>query len=191
MRCQDNYLEQVFEEPPLVAYSRNRNIKDTLVRAKVTNKARKQRKLQGMKKCGKCTACSFILEGKTVNTSKIKWRINSEVNCNSQNVIYLLECDKEKCKKKYIGETERCFRDRINEHLNYARNNKSKHTTGEHFNLPGHTWHNMKFTILEKVKENNVIYRQEREKFYIRKFNTFYDGLNKKPQWAISLAVTL
>ena len=106
---------------------------------------------------------------------------NSEENCNSKNVIYLLECDKEKCKKKYNGETERFLKDRINEHLNYARNNKRKHTTGEHFNLPGHTWHNMKFTILEKVKMNNVIYRQEREKFYIRKFNTFYNGLNKKP----------
>ena len=50
---------------------------------------------------------------------------------------------------------------RINEHLNYARNNKRKHTTGEHFNLPGHTWHNMKFSILENVKKNDVIYRQE------------------------------
>ena len=181
MKCQDNYLEEVFQEPPLVAYSRNKNIKDTLIRAKLNKNTRQQRKSHGMKKCGKCKACSYILEGKTVKTNKLNWRINREVNCESSNVIYLVECDKDKCKKKYIGETERCFRERIYEHIKYARNKNLSYATGEHFNLPGHSWQNMKFTVIKKVKENNVIYRQEREKFFIRKFNTFYNGLNKKP----------
>ena len=53
------------------------------------------------------------------------------------------------------------------------------YATGEHFNLPGHTYQNMKFTIVEKVKKQDIIYRQEREKYFIRKFNTFNEGQMK------------
>ena len=40
---------------------------------------------------------------------------------------------------------------------------------------------NMKFSIIEKVKTNDQLYRKEREKFHINQFNTHYKGLNKKP----------
>ena len=39
----------------------------------------------------------------------------------------------------------------------------------------------MKFTVIEKVKQKDTIYRQEREKYHIMKFNTFYDGMNRMP----------
>ena len=84
-------------------------------------------------------------------------------------------------KKRYIGETNREVKERIKEHIGYAKNNKTLYATGEHFNLPGHTYQNMKFTIVEKVKKQDIIYRQEREKYFIQKFNTFYDGINKMP----------
>ena len=32
-----------------------------------------------------------------------------------------------------------------------------------------------------KRKKSDIIYRKEREQFFIRKFNTFYKGLNKMP----------
>ena len=54
-------------------------------------------------------------------------------------------------------------------------------TTGNHFNLPGHSEKNMLFTIIEQVKQNDTFYRKEREEYHINKFNTFYQGLNKKP----------
>ena len=40
---------------------------------------------------------------------------------------------------------------------------------------------NMKFSIIEKVKTYDQLYRKEREKFHINQFNTHYKGLNKKP----------
>ena len=61
-----------------------------------------------------------------------------------------------------------------NIHLGYIN-------TGEHFNLPGHTKADMKVLVLEKVKYTDPEYRKERESHLIRKFNTFYKGLNKKP----------
>ena len=93
----------------------------------------------------------------------------------------MLECDKNYCKERYIGETERNFKERVKEHLGYVRTKKLNQPSGLHFNLPGHNMHNMKFTIMEKVKSNDPIYRREREKYFIDKFNTFKNGMNRKP----------
>ena len=52
--------------------------------------------------------------------------------------------------------------------------------TGEHFNLPGHTLSDLRITILEKVRSNDDMYRKERERYFIQKFNTYYKGLNSR-----------
>ena len=88
---------------------------------------------------------------------------------------------KENYQLKYIGESEREMKDRISEHVGYIRTKKINEATGEHFNLPGHSLAHMKVTILEKVKSQEELYRKERESFHIRRFNTFYRGINKKP----------
>ena len=63
----------------------------------------------------------------------------------------------------------------------YIRRKETNQPIGKHFNLPGHSQDNVGITILERVKVNNILYRQEREKYLIRKFNTFYSGMNKSP----------
>ena len=37
----------------------------------------------------------------------------------------------------------------------------------------------MNITIVEKLKQVDTLYRQDHDKYHIRKFNTFYDGMNK------------
>ena len=133
-----------------------------------------------MKKCEKgCIICPFIKAGRHIRTKQFTWSINCKVNCHSKNIIYLIECSK--CKLRYIGESERELKDRISEHVGYIRTNKKSEASGEHFNLPGHSLSNMKVTIIEKVLKQDELYRKERETIHIRKFNTFYNGLNKKP----------
>ena len=80
----------------------------------------------------------------------------------------------EKCKQRYIGESERNLKERMSEHIGYVKNNIITQATGEHFNLPGHDQTKMKFTIIEKVKKSDVLYRKEREHYHIKKFNTYY-----------------
>ena len=92
----------------------------------------------------------------------------------------MLECDKEKCQQKYIGETGRFFKNRLDEHRGYINSKDESQPSGAHFNLPGHSLANLKATIIEQVLKNEEDYRKEREHFYINKFNTFYDGMNKK-----------
>ena len=93
----------------------------------------------------------------------------------------MIECNLDICKKRYVGQSERHLKDRISEHMGYIRNTNITKTTGFHFNLPGHTLANMTVTVLEKVKSEDELYRKERESYFIRKFNTYYRGLNLRP----------
>jgi hypothetical protein len=182
MVYQDKHLENVFPEPPLIAYKRQRNLKDQLVRAKLPiERNRPKREQKGMKKCGKCLACSYIKEGRTIKGNKFVWSINKPLNCKSTNIVYLLECDKQYCRQRYIGQSDREFKERIYEHIGYARNKIKSKATGHHFSLPGHSEKNMKFTIIEQPKYNQLEYREEREKYHIKKFDTFYNGINRTP----------
>ena len=136
-----------------------------------------------MKKCDKkrCEACPYIKTGRSIKSDKFTWKINHKYDCSTTNVVYMVECDKDNCKMRYIGETIREFKQRIYDHLGYARNQKTNQATGNHFNLPGHGPENMKFTIIEKVKKVDETYRKERERYFIEKFNTFHAGINKMP----------
>ena len=93
----------------------------------------------------------------------------------------MIECNLDRCNERYIGESDRCLRYRISEHLGYIRNNKLSQPTGYHFNKPGHNISNLSVTIIEKVKKKEMTYRKERETYLIRKFDTFYKGMNKTP----------
>ena len=93
----------------------------------------------------------------------------------------MIQCNKETCKMRYIGESDRELKKRLSEHKGYINNNKITQATGFHFNQAGHSLDNMQITILEKVRKQNIMYRKEREKFLIKKFNTFYKGINRMP----------
>ena len=181
MVSQDPYLKSVFPSPPLIAYRRQRNIRESLIKAKVyPQNTRDKRYLPGMKKCGKCLICNYIKEGKFILGRSFTWKIVKSLSCNSFNVVYMIECQKERCRQRYIGVTQRAFRKRMTEHIGYVKNKKISEATGEHFNLPGHSHTDMKFTIIEQVKSLDPVYAREREKMHIKKFNTYHKGINKQ-----------
>ena len=185
MTTQDFYLKSVYPEPPLLAYKRQRNISDMLIRAKLPPpiKAYPERKLLGVTKCGKqCPVCPFIKEGKYIKGPNKTWNIAEKVDCNTNNIIYLIECNKTNCNQRYIGESNRSLRVRISEHIGYVNKRKIEQATGEHFNSRGHTLSNLTATVIEKVKKSDILYRKEREKLHIRNFNTYYKGLNRRPE---------
>ena len=180
----DQYMSEVFPEPPLTAFKRPKNIKEYLVRAKLPGlNNRPKRKVNGMSKCNKpCQACPYILEGKEVkvNNNAI-WRIMAPVNCNSENCVYMIECNKQNCGQRYIGETKRSLSTRLSEHKGYISSIFPTKATGIHFNKPGHGLKDVRITILEQMKTPEEVYRKEREKYLINKFNTFYRGINRMP----------
>ena len=135
-----------------------------------------------MKKCQQtCSICPYVLETKSVKGPGFNWTIRGSVNCKTKNIVYMIICNKDKCKMQYIGETNLKLRKRILQHRGYIQNNMLSQATGSHFNLPGHDESNMTVLVLERVKKNDELYRKEREKYLIRKFNTFFKGINRMP----------
>ena len=80
--------------------------------------------------------------------------------------------------KKYIGSTTRQLKHRVAEHKGYILNQVTSRATGAHWNLPGNSLANLNVTVLEPSRSRDEEYIREREKYFIRKFDTFNDGIN-------------
>ena len=184
MKSQDKYLKDCFTQPPLIGFRRQANIRDLLIRSKIPPppKPYPERTRNGMTNCGKmCPACPYIKYGKEVSINdKEKWNINRRMTCETYNIIYMLECQKDKCRQRYIGTTGRQLKLRLAEHRGYISNQVISKATGAHWNLPGHSLADLRVTILEQTKYKNEEYRKEREKHFIRKFDTFNSGINRE-----------
>jgi hypothetical protein len=87
----------------------------------------------------------------------------------------MIECNKEKCKQRYIGETKRSLAKRLSEHRGFLTSMFPTKTTEIHFNQLGHSSvSDVRITILEKMKTSDESNRKERESYLINKFNTYY-----------------
>ena len=58
---------------------------------------------------------------------------------------------------------------------------------GAYFRLPDHSISDMKTVILERCKNNYPTYRKLRESFFINKFNSQINRMNKKRNWYMNL----
>ena len=179
----DPHLKEVFPEPPLIAYKRPQNVREKIIRAKVPPMApsRPKRNLPGMNKCSKgCPTCDFVKKGKKVTAAATQYtaEITTQVDCQTKNIVYCIGC--KKCPVQYIGESDRSLQDRFAEHRGYVSNHHLNKATGQHFNLPGHRVSDMEVTILEKIISKDPQYRKTKEKIWIERFNTKYNGLNRK-----------
>ena len=79
----------------------------------------------------------------------------------------------------------RQLKHRLADHRGYIINQVVSRATGPHFNLPGHSLADLSVTILEQTKSDPE-YRREREKYFIRKFDTVNNGINKE-WWGVAL----
>ena len=179
----DNNFKKNFPKPPMVAFKRQKNIRSFLIRAKVSPlQNRIQRFVKGMFPCMKqCINCPFINSEKKIKGPNFTWNINGHFTCETNNIIYMIECKKDHCKSKYIGQSGKKCAQRMSQHRGYVNNRNLNQPTGYHFNQPGHSVSDMRITVLEKVKHKDELYRREREKYFINKFDTFKNGMNKQP----------
>ena len=78
--------------------------------------------------------CPYIKEAKSLRINQNEWKINQSLNCEISNCVYLIECKKDNCDMKYIGETKRMLKFRLAEHRGYINNQDETQATGKHFN---------------------------------------------------------
>ena len=120
--------------------------------------------------------CQSWTESASKNNFSID--INTEVICQTKNIIYVIEC--KKCKEQYVRESNRTLHIGSLNTLGYVRNKHFNKVTGEHCNLRGHSQSDMLITIVEKNYNSSDQFRKQRERMFISKFNTKYKGMNKK-----------
>ena len=179
--------------PPLVSYTRTKNLRDILIRAKLPPPAHRQGRdrVVGFRKCGKRTNCALcqhsepgVISQYTCPSTSKTVTISSNITCTDKGV-YLLYCGKDNglCSKvhpTYVGECgdgeTSSFTHRLASHLGSATQPCQSDTVkpvGQHFRLPGHHPHgDLKMLPIEKIKSSEPFLRKARESFYIKLFET-------------------
>ena len=108
----DQYMEEVFLKPPLVAYRPSRNLRDMLVRAKLPDgkHQRPRREVTGMRKCQNCPICPLALvkAGNKIRSTSSKYvhEVRGRFDCLTENICYVVFCKKKGCSLQYIGESK-------------------------------------------------------------------------------------
>mgnify|MGYP003316783657 CR=1 FL=1 len=145
----------------------------------------------GWRRCsgnkGPCPICPHTPNHATEVIGQVtgyKHTIKDPVNCKDENVIYQWKCIKPNCKDhpktEYQGKTTQSFQRRFSQHRDYLKRDVTSEASGEHFNLPGHSISDMQGLVLEKVKSKDPFVLKAREHFFIQKFDSFRNGLNRE-----------
>lgn len=129
----------------------------------------------------RCLCCNYIKYTNSFTSSYTKktFYIDSEMSCNSKNVIYLIQCSK--CKAQYVGETKRRLKDRLNNHTSCIRT-KANTCISLHFNDIQHKLTDLKIIPIEEVEVDDKSVRLHRERYWINILKTAYPkGINYFP----------
>lgn len=178
---QDPVVGTSFSSPPLVAYKRMPNLRDRLVRSRLTgHHTAAPRPGPGTHPCSKpnCGACPFLDPQQEVKGPRSTFTVRRSFHCQLCNVIYVITCLK--CSKLYIGETERSFETRLKEHLAGIRLGHTNLPVARHFCAPGHSAQDLRAQILWRVK-GDIVDRKHLEAWLISRLSTVTPlGLNIK-----------
>lgn len=171
-------VAEIFDQPPLIAYKRDTNIRDTLVRSKLQESTQRT---PGTSPCNKpkCQTCPFICRTTDVQGPKSEFTITKQFNCLTYNIVYVIHCTK--CGKLYIGETGRTLNTRFKEHLADIRHRRDK-PVANHFNTADHSIYHVRVKGLWLMFSDNSQDRKDMESHLIDRLGSRKpDGMNEKP----------
>jgi hypothetical protein len=180
--------------PPMVSYTRTKNLRDILIRAKLPPPAQRQGTrgvVGGFRKCNKranCALCQHsepgIISSYTCPVSNKTVRISTPITCTDKGV-YLAFCKKDtgQCSQvapTYVGECgdgeNSSFTHRFSTHFGSATQPCQVDTVkpvGRHLRLPGHDPHgDLVMLPIEKISDKEPFLRKARESYYINLLNT-------------------
>ena len=148
----------VFPGPPVTACRRCKNLKDILVRARLTNNNNSD--TRGCARCDKsrCQVCQSMSDSDSLHShvTKKDYKINFSFNCDSSNVVYLFDCVV--CRFQYVSSTSTPFRLRFNNYKACYRRFRSGSSVPQmyffrHFSKEGHHGflEDIRVTIIDKL----------------------------------------
>jgi len=173
----------VFSDIPIIGFKRGKSLKELLVRAKLPVK-RELGKSEGCqsKRCG---VCAYVTNTQSfTNTDgSLEYKIMANLNCNSKNVVYLVQC--KSCSKQYVGSASTKFRLRFNNYKACFKKCSSGITAPQmsfhsHFCQANHNGMNdWAFTLIDQSQDLTSL--RKREVFWQDTLKTFIPlGLNEK-----------
>ena len=124
-----------------------------------------------------CVCCRFMSVKNNIisNTNAKSFRLPSDTDCSSTNVIYCMECKLCPNRNQYIGQTRHTLRARMGGHRAAFSNGKNL-PLYKHFRKRGHTLDNACVSILEVTEPEQLL---QREAHWIAVMDTkFPKGLN-------------
>ena len=168
-------------EPPMVCYSKDKNLQDHLVRATLppllSRTSTRSSVHQGFVKCGKRADCSHSEATKSIKMYKRdgsleQLEIKKRITCTDENLVYIISCTKQKgaCAKvhpQYVGETGNPSQANL-----LICPTDTTLPVGVHFRLPGHSHTDLQFTPIEKIQSKDPYVRRIREMLFIQQFET-------------------
>ena len=177
-------LHKLFPTPPMVVYTKVKNLSNYIVRSASPGQATAGSCLDSIPPptvnsrvhpCynGHCQCCSNIFNTHIVEGITLR----QHLNCKSSNVIYLLKCRRHPS-ARYIGQTSRQLNQRLRGHRASVRHpgSKSEWPLYRHFADGHHDTDDLLISPLESVRKNKLL---DREMFWINKLKTYRPpGLN-------------
>ena len=154
----DPQTKEIFPQPPLVAYRRGCNVRDTLVHTADRNQPGPH---VGTSPCthNRCRTCDYISRDSTLQGPQCSFNIKDAFTCKSSGLVYAISC--RRCSAVYIGETGRTLRERFGEHLRSIEKNLPGFPVAEHFNANGNTLQDAQVRGVMLCGGNKLRKRQE------------------------------
>ncbi|XP_033122679.1 uncharacterized protein LOC117121552 [Anneissia japonica] len=169
--------KDIFLAPPMLAYRKDRNLSDNLVRSKLRPDTTTTNDLIGTFKCGRnrCTTCKYISCTACITGPNAEFHVEDHITCTTRNLIYCVHCIK--CNMLYIGETKRRLGDRFVEHLRSIKLKTPGLPVAAHFSN-NHTLSDIIVTGV-KICNSSEISRKKLEERIIYKLGTLTpNGMN-------------
>ncbi|XP_056376037.1 uncharacterized protein LOC130273370 isoform X1 [Hyla sarda] len=185
----DPFLRDTLPQKPGVTFRRGKTLRNIIAPSRLKTHNHQPVNFlttTGAYRCGhnRCKCCANLHHRAKTFTSKITgetFQIKTLLNCSSQYVVYLLDCQ---CGLQYVGRTIRCLRERITKHRNNATNgfllhSVSRHITEQH----GQNFNVISITPIESISRDiphrfNTL--RKRENYWIYKLQTLVPtGLNE------------
>jgi len=117
----------------------------------------------------RCKLCHHINIVSSIDINNIHFEIRKDLDCNSRDIIYIINCSK--CNLNYVGETSTALRTRATNHLSDIRIERLTNPVAEHFNAIPHNI-NSDFHITPIAMVKNIKYRKYTESSLINSFRT-------------------
>ena len=185
----DETTANAFTETPIIAYRRNKNLRDLLGQTTISNNMVKRPQKRSIGKCQPCKpnrsnlCCKQLISTNRITSTVTKksYNIYDNTNCKTSYLIYVMQCMK--CNIQYVGKSEPTFEIRLNNHRTDAYNidndRKIIIPACKHFHRTDHDFNrDARFTIVEKIKDTKLSKEDKRtlllkrENFWITLLNT-------------------